>query len=380
MSVKEGNSGKGGSAGAAPAWESSSTVAELAAWLATKRRIVILTHVKPDGDAVGSTIALARALVMAGSQRGWGSVSATPWYFGALPDWVPGVTRKTETRFVDQTHRPEDHTRGAAGGEPDAVVVLDTGSWTQVQEVEPWLRERAAIIAVIDHHRQGNPDMSPRRVVDVHAAAACEPVAELCWRLLALAGPADLPVDIAEPLYLGLATDTGWFRHSNVTPGAMRLAADLIQAGVDHPKLYEMIEQRDRTSRLRLLARALGSLDLLDHERIAVMTLTQKDFHECHAASTDSAGFADVPLSTASVMVSVLMTEAFVAEPTGGSPAKVITKVSMRSKSGPGGMDVGSVAASLGGGGHVPAAGVKMAVGIAEAKKLVTAALLKASK
>src|SRR5262249_32121523 len=143
------------------AWASSTTVAEIAAWLATKRRIVILTHVKPDGDAVGSTVALARSLVLAGQKRGGGAGSASPWYFGALPDWVPGVTKKTETRIVDQTHRPEDHTRGASGGEPDAVVVLDTGSWMQVLEVEPWLRERAAIAAVIDHHRQGSADMAP---------------------------------------------------------------------------------------------------------------------------------------------------------------------------------------------------------------------------
>jgi phosphoesterase RecJ-like protein len=123
-------------------------------------------------------------------------------------------------------------------------------------------------------------------------------------------------------------------------------------------------------SRLRLLARALQSLELHQNETIAVMTLTLKDFEECRAAPTDSVGFSELPLSTQSVKVSVMVTEAFRTEGTGN-----ITKISFRAKSGPGGVDVGSVAARLGGGGHVPAAGAKLPLPVTEAKKRVLEAL-----
>ncbi len=192
----------------------------------------------------------------------------------------------------------------------------------------------------------------------------------MCRLLLNVPSVSKLPVEVATPLFLGIATDTGWFRHSNVTPETMRAAAGLIEAGVYHPRLYEIVEQRDRVSRLRLMAKALNSLELHDHDRIAVITLTLQDFHDCHAASTDSAGFSELALTAEKVQVCVLITEAFV-HPGDGN----ITKVSFRAKDGPTSMDVNAVAKKLGGGGHVRAAGAKMSAGVAEAKKMVLKAL-----
>jgi phosphoesterase RecJ-like protein len=190
--------------------------------------------------------------------------------------------------------------------------------------------------------------------------------------VLGLKTGAQLPTEVAEPLYLGLATDTGWFRHSNVSPTALRLAAELLEAGVDHAKLYEMVEQRDRVSRLRLMSRALNSLEMHHGDKVAVMTLLLKDFEECRAAATDSAGFSEIPLAAEKVKVSVLITEAFRTE---GADNQQITKVSFRAKSGPGGVNVGAVAASLGGGGHIPAAGAKLSCAVPEAKRRVVEAL-----
>lgn len=364
MSVSAG-SGAAGGAGAA-AWESTTDIAGIAAWLRNKKRIVVMTHVKPDGDALGSTMAVTRALNLADPSGGKLGPRAVAWYWGPLPDWGAAFIGKTPHRVITEENRAEHDSRE----DPDAVVILDTGSWSQLHEVREWLMARHEIAAVIDHHRQGNGDVAPRRVIQVNAAAACEPAAELCRLILGKAKIGALPGEIAEPLYFGIATDTGWFRHSNVSPGAMRMAADLLEAGVDHAKLYEETEQRDRSSRLRLMARALDSLELFDNERVAMMTLRLKDFEECHAAATDSGGFVDIPLSVQSVQVSVVVTEAFVTAGEGN-----ITKASFRSKSGPKGMNVGAVAAKLGGGGHVPAAGAKMSCDVEEAKKRVRAAL-----
>jgi phosphoesterase RecJ-like protein len=344
------------------AWQSNTDVAGVAAWLRDKRRIVVLTHVKPDGDAAGATLAVTRALNLADASKGALGPRAVAWYWGPLPDWMPELIGPTPHRLLSEQERPEhDHRE-----DPDAVLILDTGSWSQLHEVREWLMKRHDLAAVIDHHRQGSPDVSRLRVVVPEAAAACEPAAELCRLILGVSSVKRVPREVAEPLYLGLATDTGWFRHSNVSPSAMRMAADLLEAGVDHASLYEGVEQRDRASRLRLLGRALQSLEYHDGETIAVMTLMLRDFEEARAAATDSAGFSEIPLSVQSVKVSVMITEAFRTEGSGN-----ITKVSFRAKSGPGGVDVGSIAARLGGGGHVPAAGAKLAMPVPEAKKKV---------
>jgi bifunctional oligoribonuclease and PAP phosphatase NrnA len=344
---------------AAGTWDSTIDLPALAAWVRSRKRVVVLTHVKPDGDAVGSTIAVTRAL---NSLR---AGMATPWYFGPLPDWFTEIVRATPHRVLTEKDRAEhDHAE-----DPDGVLILDTGTWSQLHEVREWLLARPEMCAILDHHKQGDADVASRRVVRTDAAAVCEPAAELCRMLLGVKETRQLPRDIAEPLYLGLASDTGWFRHSNVTPGAMRLAADLLEAGVDHARLYEMTEQRDRPARLRLMARALQSLELHRNDSVALMMLRQSDFHDAHAAPTDSGGFVELGLGIASVKVSVLMTEAFVNE--GGC----ITKVSMRSKSSPDSPDVNEATKRLGGGGHVRAAGAKVSADLETTRRRVLEAL-----
>jgi phosphoesterase RecJ-like protein len=347
-------------------WASTITLPDLAAWLRSKRRIVILTHVKPDGDAIGSTIAVARALNIAtGCGRDRIPAAATPWYWGPTPDWFKQVVGDTEHRIIDEQHRAEHDSRE----EPDAVLILDTGSWSQLHEVREWLLDNTDKAAVLDHHRHGDPDVAPRRLIIPESAAVCEPAAELCRLLLNLPDIGRLPREVAGPLYMGLATDTGWFRHSSVTPATMRTAASLLEAGVNASSLYQMIEQQDRPSRLRLMARALQSLELHRNNAVAIMTLTLQDFYDCHATSTDSGGFTDIVMKAAPVQVGVLITEAFVNE------QGDITKISFRSKEGENAVDVNEVARRLGGGGHIRAAGAKVPVNVTEAKRLVLEAL-----
>ncbi|MFM9994373.1 MAG: DHH family phosphoesterase [Phycisphaerales bacterium] len=333
------------------AWSSNTTLAEIAAWLKTCRVVVLVTHVKPDGDAVGSTIGVARALARL-------KINAVPWYVGPMPDWLPAVANPTKHRVIDAHGLPPEA--------PDGVLVLDTGSWTQLHDVADWLRERHGITAVIDHHAHGEPDVAPRRWIESDCASVCQPAAELCRLLLGKPRLDDLPRDVAEPLYLGVATDTGWFRHSNVSPRVFRDAASLLAAGADHPRLYEAIEQQNRASRLALMARALASLEMLRDGRAAVMTLTLQDFHDSRAAPTDSGGFVDLPLTVTGVMVSVVITEAFT-----GPHGTNVTKISIRSKEAANAIDANALAQKLGGGGHIRAAGAKMPVTLAEAKKRV---------
>lgn len=345
-------------------WGSGIGLAEIAEWLSTKNKIVVVTHVKPDGDAVGSSIGLVRALNLA--QKQVGGVSLPPrakaWYFGPRPSWIKRVVGETPSLSIENVSEIEHE--GA-----DAVVIVDTGSWAQVEMIKPWLKSHGPEIAVVDHHAQGDADIAPRRFVDTSNAAAAQIVAELCRIILKKRSLSELPREVAEPLYLGIATDTGWFKHSNVTPRVLSAAAELLSTGVDHAALYVNIEQRERLPRLKLLGRALDSLELFDEKRVAVMTITKKDFSETGAQAADSGGFADHAQTLETVMVTAVLTEADASEfGMEAKPGEKLTKVSLRSKAVAGSVDVNAVAKEFGGGGHVRAAGAKIAIGLEEAK------------
>jgi phosphoesterase RecJ-like protein len=334
------------------AYESTATAADIAAWLKKARRVTITTHTKPDGDAVGATLALARAVDRADGESE--IVYAGPW-----PARFNGVVAPDRPVHIES----EIAERDKRLTEPDAVVVLDTGSWGQLREIAPWLRSRRDKAAIVDHHRAGDADVAPRRLINPEASAACELVAEICTTLLGLDTPARLPTTIAEPLYLGVASDTGWFRHANTTPAALRLASDLLAAGVDHPRLYQRVEQGDRAERLKLIARALTSLELHEDGRVAVSAITKKDFEATGGTQGDTGGFAEIPMSIGSVRVSAALTE-----------VDGEIRVSLRSKSADGPhelVDVNAVASALGGGGHIQAAGARLTGSVESARHRV---------
>ncbi|MGP1272858.1 MAG: DHH family phosphoesterase [Phycisphaerales bacterium] len=340
-------------------WTNTTDAASLARWLEPAGSIAILTHARPDGDAIGSSFALAAAL-----NRATGTRRAAVLLSGATPRWMDTVAGEVPHHV---------HTPGGAVPDrfvdADRLVIVDTGSWSQLDELAEFVRSHPAERAIIDHHLNGDAEIADRRLLVTHAAAACEPIAEVCDALLRLGSPATLPKDVAQFIYLGLATDTGWFRHSNVKPATLRLAADLIEAGVDHAWLFSVVEQSEKPARLRIIAAALQSLELIDRDRIAIMTLRTADVHAAHAGPEDTGGLSDLGLRIQTVRVSASITEV---ETRDGGPH---AKISMRSKPGPGMVDVNRVASTLGGGGHANAAGAKLACTVEEARDRLVAAL-----
>lgn len=337
-------------------WETNASIEEIAGFLRDKERIAVLTHARPDGDAAGSSLALVRALNRATKTR-----RAKVWYVGGTPNWLDELTGDAPHAILEGEKTPDI--------DPDAIVIVDTGSWRQIDHVAPWVKERHSLVSVIDHHLSGDPDIAPRLHIAKTCAAAVQPVCELALAVLGLDSPEKLPANIAELIYTGLATDTGWFRHSNVNPGVFELAAKLLAAGVDHSKLIATIEQSDRPARLRVMAEALGSLELHDRERIAIMTLTKEAIHRAGAGSSDTGGFSELGLKVQTVRVSAMLSEVDVAS---GEPA---TKISLRSKAGPKMIDVNEVARKLGGGGHANASGARLGLPIEDVKPRVIAAI-----
>ena len=315
--------------------------------LSRARRVLVTTHVRPDGDALGSTAALVLAL----KQKG---IAAEVLLLSHLPRKYSHIYRDNGIPYHDAEQGWPDSLKLDAF---DVFVVVDTGTWSQL----PGLRERIETWAkpkiVIDHHLT-QEDWADTKLVIKEAAAACEIVAELLssW---------DVKIDhaIAGALYLGLVSDTGWFQFSNTRPYTLRLAAKLMEAGIDTDRLYQALYQSERFERIALQTRAQQSLRLLMDGRLAVMRITQQDFHDTQAGVPDTENLINIPLQVGTVEVSLLITE-----PLDSGPVRV----SLRSK---GQVDVARFAEQFGGGGHARAAGLKLEMPFAEAERRVVEAM-----
>ncbi|MBX3402055.1 MAG: DHH family phosphoesterase [Phycisphaeraceae bacterium] len=337
-----------------PDWGSTHDARGIASRLSSARRAVVVTHGKPDGDAVGSTLAIARALALRGA---WAEV----WYIGPVAPWVLELVGKVPRRVFESGQAA---TGPGASDAYDTLVCVDTGTWSQLAEFKGWMPALADRAVLIDHHLHGDPDVASTRLVDTTCASCTQVLSPVVCDMLGLASPADLPHEIAEPLYLGLATDTGWFRYSNVTPETMRLAGDLLRAGVDHTRLYRIIEQQDQPARWKLLGRALSSLELFHGGRVAVQALRLSDFAQTGADRNDTTGFADMVLAVASVQASAVISES-----DQSTPDAPLCKISLRTKPGPDAIDANRVLGGLGGGGHARAAGAKVRASIDETRR-----------
>ena len=313
---------------------------------------LILTHAKPDGDAFGSLVALTATLRQLGRQAQ-----------GLFVPPVPSALMKQPGAELADTW----HDGYELPWDPQQVVVVDTGAWSQVGPLRPMIEPRLDRTIIIDHHLSGDIP-SPHRFVDGEASAACEIVAELVEKLLIhtdspsgrratdISGYQRLDPVVRDALFIGIASDTGWFRFSNVRPQTHELAARLLRQGTDHAALYQQLEQAERPEKLALLTRALQNLRLLANGRVALMPLYQRDFSETGARLEETERLIDTPQMVGGIEVFVVATEA---QNRDGSPQ---TRLSFRSKHGPDhdAVNVAKLAAKFGGGGHARAAGAKV--------------------
>ncbi len=325
-------------------YASNTTLKQIAARLNEAQSVLITTHAKPDGDALGAVIALGRALELQGK-------TVERRVIPPVPPALAGVFNGTKL----VTHNGPD----APVGDFDAIVVVDTGAWSQLDAIRPWLETQHEHTIVIDHHLHGD-DVGATKFIDATAAAACEIVADLIDEM----GVA-FDALTCDALFVGIASDTGWFRFSNCSPRTHQLAARLQGAGVDHTALYAATEQGERPQKLQLMVRALDSLRMVAGDRAAVMCLKLKDFAETGARPDETERFVDVPQVVGDVRVVALLVE----------QAEGPTRVSLRSKPGEGAVDVNALARRFGGGGHARAAGAKIDRPIDEAVEAVVAGI-----
>jgi phosphoesterase RecJ-like protein len=314
------------------------------------KRVLITTHVRPDGDALGTTAALALALRSK-------NIDSQVLLLSHLPSKYAFIYRDNNLRFIDvEREWPEPFPLDSF----DALLVADTGTWSQLPGVRERLNNFTKPRIVLDHHLT-QEDWADLKLVIPDAAAAGEIAAELLEQW-------EIPLDraIATCLYLAIVSDTGWFQFSNTRPFTLRLAATLMEAGVDTDAMYQHLYQSERPQRVALQTRAMQSLELLADNRLAVMTVTRKDFELTGAGVPATENLINIPLQIATVEAALLFTE-----PLDDGPVRV----SLRSK---GQIDVAKFAEHFGGGGHARAAGLKLDGVLDQVKRRVSDELLSA--
>ncbi len=290
------------------------TVAET---LKSRRNILLLNHEGPDGDCLGSTLALARALWARGQRATVGSADGVPEMYRFLP---------SSDRVL--TAIPEDEAF-------DAVVFMECSA----PERAGGLAARAAgvpLVVNIDHH-VSNTGYGTLVVWDAAAAA----VAEVAYPIVRALHPR-LDADTATCLLTALLTDTGSFHFASVTPRSFRLAADLVAAGASPATVYSQVYENRSVPSVRLLGTALSRMTLCEDGRVAWTSVTQAMLRETSAVMEDSEGIVGALRAIRGIRVAVLFKE----EPEG-------IHVSLRGL----GVRANVIAEAFGGGGHAAAAG-----------------------
>jgi phosphoesterase RecJ-like protein len=303
-------------------------------------RFLLTTHVRPDADGLGSMKALALALTRQGKDVRCLIASVFP----------------PRYRFLDPESKVERFVASTPPVTPDAVIVLDTGTWNQLGDFGPYLREMTAARVVIDHH-QTQDDLGALCFVDVSAEAT----GRLAYEAVQAMG---VPVDaeIANALFVALAMDTGWYRHSNARAATFELAGRLVAAGARPEFLYERLFEECSLARMKLTGLVLDRLEVTHGGLVAHTELRLADYQATGATPQDSEDLVNFTRSLTGVEVGVF----FMEQPRGG------VKISFRSRAK---VDVARLAEQFGGGGHRLASGAIIQAPLEQARARVLEAI-----
>jgi phosphoesterase RecJ-like protein len=283
---------------------------------------LLTTHVRPDGDGLGSMLALADVLQRQGKDVQMVIASVMP----------------PRYQFLDPGGRIKRIDMASTWRRGDPVFILDTGTWNQLGDFGPFLRSCTGPRLVIDHH-QTQDDLGGVCLADTTAEATGRLVFEA---IHALGEP--LSEHAANMLFVAIAMDTGWFRHANTTAKTFVLAAELMQAGARPDILYRHLFEENSVPRLRLLGLVLERLQVASEGKVAHSEIHRDDYASTGAVPQDTEDLVNYMRSVAGVEVALF----FMEQPHGG------VKVSFRST---GLVDVARIAEEFGGGGHRLASG-----------------------
>ncbi len=307
--------------------------------LKTSKHILVASHTNPDGDAIGSLIAMGLALEALGKKATLYNESPIPTVYRFLPR-VDSIVNKL----------PSDH-------EFDTTIILDCGELDRIGAAAKQAGQTPALIN-IDHHTT-NDGFGQWRLVDTSACAT----AEIVYRLIKELNVA-FTQELAVCIYTAILTDTGSFRFLNTTSSAFAICDEMVANGVEPYKIAQHVYGTFSIGRLRLLNLALDSIEISLNGKLSMMTVTQRMLKDTETYPEDADGFINYARRIKAVRVAALIQE--LQNEKGRSNGKRKFHVSLRSD---GTVDVADIAASFGGGGHVAAAGFNLDTTLVEMKK-----------
>ena len=311
--------------------------------LTANRRFVLSSHVRPDADAIGSELGLAAILKSLGKEVRIVNPSA-------IPPTLDFLDPNRQILKIGEGIRPE------ALLETDVHIVVDTSSWSQLQEVGQMMRRSSARRVVIDHHASSD-DLGALEFKDIEAEATGALILEMADAL-------DLPIprEVAGPLFCAIATDTGWFRFSSVRESTLRAAARLIDLGARPDVLYRQLYEQFSLGRIRLAGCVLSRVTLDCNGKLAYTWVESADFDRCGARPVDTEDLVNECLKIAGTQCAFIAVEQL----------NKSVKISFRSRAG---VDVAALAEQFGGGGHKQASGATLTGSLPEARERVLFAL-----
>jgi len=301
--------------------------------LNTPKSIVIVPHKNPDGDAMGSTLALCKYL----NSQGHNATVVAPNEYPHFLKWLPG---HEDVIIYNATTKAAIEKIECA----DLIFTLDFNHLSRTGDMEQVLTEASADFIMIDHHQQPS-DYAVVTYSDTTMSSTCEMV----YHFLDALGMADhIDADMASCLYTGIMTDTGSFRFPSTTAVTHKVIAALITAGADNAGIHQNIYDTNSHTKLQLLGVALQNLRILPEYKTAYITLSQKELDDHKFQKGDTEGFVNYGLSLEGIIFAVIFIE---------NKSEGIIKMSLRSV---GDFSVNEFArAHYEGGGHTNAAGGK---------------------
>ncbi len=308
-------------------------------FISGRTRFLVTTHVHPDGDAIGSQMAIAHYLRQMGKKVLLINCDPTPPYFQFLD-------AGEEIAIYD----PEMHDAQIAT--VDGCIVVDISDWKRLAGIGRVIQRHQLPVACIDHHIPTD-DMGEVHVCVQEASSTGEMVYDFL-----MDSKADWTPAMVDAVYAGILTDTGSFRFSNTTAKTHVIAADLLNRGAHYRAIYEEVYEKNSKQRTLLMARLLQEMHFECEDRLAYFSLSQQMLRETGAELWETEGFSELPRHIARVEVSLMFTET----------ADGHTKVSFRSK---GRVAINGMASLFGGGGHKYASGATLATGLQETVEMV---------
>lgn len=302
------------------------------------RNILLASHADPDGDAVGSLIALGRTLIQLEKKTTLYNASSIPAVYRFLPS-------------VDLIESRID-----PGAAYDLAIILDCGDLSRVGDAVNTIN-RIPVTINIDHHIS-NTGFGSLQLIDPNACAT----AEIVYRLIkALAVPIDK--DTAVSVYTGILTDTGSFRFSNTNQAAFSISQEMTDIGVDPYHVAQQVYGTYSLERIKLLNLALDSIEISGNGKLSIMTVTRSMLEETGTQPEDIDGLINYARRIEDIKVAALIQE----QKNGISDTSNLTRyhVSLRSN---GTVDVAAIASAFGGGGHYSAAGFQIESTLTELK------------